>query len=393
MRTLVRQETEPPALSRDLTAEAALLIDAARTAQRELLALVTALAAGTGDGTLILELADAGARLGENAAGLREVAAALDSAAAGQFCLAAAHAAGLEAGVALAAVPDMPGRHRRGRVSRQRGIGDRPLLNIVRGFAPIGALGAVLKHVWKPALRHHALKAAWAAHPVHVVFGVTAAVAAPVVLVTAAVVTLGHPAALPRTDAAGAVPAPAATAYAAVPITSPLPGAPVVHGGADARTAGQLPEGVPAPWYVAPSSASPSAAATSPPSAGVLSANVTQIDLGAGDGTDPLTGTVVITALNGPASFGAISSDDQELSVSPAEGALSAGQSATLTFIVPAAAQVTGGTATVRVWGGSAAAIAVVVTWEPAPVPSPSSSPSSAATDMDPSPSPDPSSS
>jgi hypothetical protein len=129
----------------------------------------------------------------------------------------------------------------------------------------------------------------------------------------------------------------------------------------------------------------------------VLSANVTQIDLGAGDGTDPLTGTVVITALNGPASFGAISSDDEELSVSPAEGALSAGQSATLTFIVPASAQVTGGSATVRVWGGSAAAIAVVVTWQAAPVLSPSASPSPAATDMDPpagpSPTPDPGSS
>jgi hypothetical protein len=314
----------------------------------------------------------------------------------------ARHAAGLEKAMGEASmwraigeeVPvaaAQPARHRH-RIPRQRSQ-SQFWPRIVRGFVPVGALGAVLKRAWKPALRHHALKAAWAAHPVHVVFGVTAAVAAPVVLVTAAVVTLGHPAALPRTDAAGAVPAPAATAYAAVPITSPLPGAPVVHGGADARTAGQLPEGVPAPWYVAPSSASPSAAVSSSPAIGVLSASATSIDLGAGDGTDPLTGTVTITAQGAPASFGAISSDDEALSVSPAEGALTAGQSVTLIFIVPASAQVAGGSATVRVWGGSAAAITIVVTWEPAVIPSASPSPSPAATDMDPSPSPDPSSS
>src|SRR5579863_4897888 len=53
----------------------------------------------------------------------------------------------------LAAVPAVPHRHRR--VPRPRG--ERPMWPAaVKGLIPLGALGAVLKHAWKPALRHHA---------------------------------------------------------------------------------------------------------------------------------------------------------------------------------------------------------------------------------------------
>jgi hypothetical protein len=319
----------------------------------------------------------------------------------------ARHAAGLEKAMGEASmwraigeeVPvaaAQPARHRH-RIPRQRSQ-SQFWPRIVRGFVPVGALGAILKRAWKPALRQHALKAvAWAAHPAHML-GVTAAVAAPVVLVTAAVVTLGHPAVQSRTDAAGAIPAPAASLWTAVPIVPPSPGAPVtVHPAADARGAGELPAGVPAPWFAAPSSASPSAAVTPSPSAGVLSVNAYEVDLGQGDGTDPLQGTVTVTAQGGQVSFGAVSGSDEEVTVSPAEGILAAGQSAVLTFTISPEAQVTGGSATVRVWGGSAAAIAIAVTWQAAPVLSPSASPSPAATDMDPpagpSPTPDPGSS
>jgi hypothetical protein len=397
MRTLIRQDTEPhQAPSRDLTAEATALIDAARTAQRQVLALVTALAAGTGDGALILELADAGARLGENAASLRDVAAAITDAAACRFALEQAHAAGVAAGAGLVAVPDAPGRHRKGRVPRQHGTSDRPLLNIVRAFLPVGALGAVLKRAWKPALRHHALtavKAAYATHPVHVIVAATAAVAAPVVLVAAAVHVMSPAVSPASVTAAGAVPAPAATAYAAMPIASADPVTPVtVHGGADVRSSGQLPSGLPAPWFTAPSfTVSPSAAA------GVLTADTTELDLGSGNGTEPLTGIVTITASGGPVGFGAISSDDGVLSVSPAAGSLAAGQSVTITVSISDTAQVAGGSATVRVWGGSSPALTITVTWQAAPAPVPSASPSPAIADLapsdSPSPAPDPTSS
>jgi hypothetical protein len=394
VRTLIREAEEPPALSRDLTAEAAALIDAARTAQRQVLALVTALAAGTGDGTLILELADAGARLGENAMGLREVASAIADAAACRFALEQAHSAGVAAGAGLVAVPDAPGRHRRGRVPRQRGTSDRPLLNIVRGIVPVGALGAVLKHAWKPALRHHALKAAaWAAHPAHLL-GVTAAVAAPVVLVAAAVHVMSPVVSPASASAPGSVPAPAASAYAAVPIASADPGTPVlVREGADVRSSGQLPAGVLAPWFAAPSFAPP--AASPSPAIGVLTADVTALDLGTGTGTAPLTGTVTITAANGPVTFGAVPGSEGEVAVSPAAGSLTAGQSVTLTISVPAAAQVAGGSATVRVWGGSSPALTITVVWQAVPAPAPSASPSPVAADLAPSdsPTPDPSSS
>ena len=87
MRSVARQG-EDPHPERDLPAEAAGLIGAAAVLHARILALVTTMAAGTADGDVILELAGAGARLGENSAGLREVASALADAAAVQFCLA-----------------------------------------------------------------------------------------------------------------------------------------------------------------------------------------------------------------------------------------------------------------------------------------------------------------
>jgi hypothetical protein len=291
----------------------------------------------------------------------------------------------------LAAVPDAPHRHRRPRVPRPRG--ERPMWPAaVKGLVPVGALGAVLKRAWKPALRHHALtavKAAYATHPVHVIVAATAAVAAPVVLVAAAVHVMSPAVSPASVTAPGSVPAPAATAYAAMPIMSADPGAPVLaRGKADVRTAGQLPSGVVAPWFAAPSFASASASPS--PAAGALTANVSALDLGTGTGTEPLTGRVTITA-TGPLSFGAVS-DDEALSVSPAAGSLTAGQSATITISVPDAAQVAGGSATVRVWGGSSPALTITVTWQALPAPQVSSPPASLSpAAADPAPSDDPS--
>lgn len=396
MRTVARQDEEPHRPSRDLPAEAAALIGAAAVLHRQTLSLITALAAGTGDGAVILELVAAGARLGENAAGLRDVAAALEDTAAGSFALSQAHAAGVSEGIGLAtARARTPGRAGKGRHATQH-----PLMQVVRGLVPVGGLLAALKALGgalrqSPGAQHAAAAASWAGQHAAAVATGTAATGLVLTAVIVPAVT-GHPARAGH-DAAGGVPAPAASIWAAVPIGSEPEGAPVVvHGGADVRSSGQLPAGVPAPWF-APASLAPASPSSPVPQAGTLTVSTGEVDLGQGGGTDPLTGTVTITARGGPVTFGAVPGDDGELTVSPAAGILAAGGTATLTFTVNGPATLTGGSVTVRVWGGSAPAVTITVTWQapPAPAASPSPSPATAVTDPSPGPvpTPDPSSS
>ncbi len=131
-----------------------------------------------------------------------------------------------------------PGRHSAAPASRwQQGVLRVVPAVLTAAAASLRALGAGLRH--SPAAQHAAAAASWAGQHAQVL---AAGGAAGGLVLTAVLVpaVAAHPAhAGPGVGAS--VPAPAASAYAAVPI-APLPaGTPVTHGRADVKTAGQLP--------------------------------------------------------------------------------------------------------------------------------------------------------
>jgi len=377
MRTVTRQGREPHReLSPDLQAEAAALIDAARSAQQDLLALVTSLAAGTADGAVILGLADAGARLGENTAGLRDIAAALEDTAVGQFALTQAHAAGVAEGITIATARTRVPRQGKGRHA-SAGWRAGPIMTVVKVTVPAAAAGAwgALKALRGPVLRH-AAKTGLAGHHAFVAAGVTTGVAA--VALTAAVVT-AHPVSPPRTWALPSVPAPAASVVGAVPITSPPAAGPSASrsAGADARAAGQVGIVPLVPWSPAPSpSASPSPSLTPAPVTGTLTVSAQTVDLTFGQ---PVT--ITLTASGGTVAWGAWCGGT-DVVLSAGRGTAAPGAPSYLTF-TPAPSQDGATTAECHVWP-SGAEIAVLL-----PLPQPSASP--AADPVTDTPAPDPS--
>ena len=372
MRGIVRQDEEPHrGLTRDLPAEAAALIDAAAMAHRSLLALITSLAAGTGDGGAILELVAAGARLGENSASLRDIAAALEDAAVGQFALTQAHAAGVAEGIGIAAARARVPRQGKGRHA-SAGWRASPIMTVVKVAVPAAAAGAwgALKALRGPVLRH-AAKTGLASHHALVAAGVTTGVAA--VALTAAVVT-AHPVSPPRTWALPSVPAPAASVVDAVPITSPPAPGPSASrsAGADARAAG-LAGIVPlAPWSPSPSpSLSPSPVLTPAPVTGTLSADVTAADLSSGQQV-----TITLTASGAPAAWGAWCDDKADVLLSATSGTARPGFPSYLTLsLAPQPDEATA--TTCHIWpGGFRIAVTLPGPLVPSTAPAPSDTPS-----------------
>ncbi len=384
MRSVARHDEDvAPRGDRDLPAEAAGLIDAARSAQRELLALVTALAAGTADGTVILELADAGARLGENAAGLRDLAGALTDTAASQFALAAAHSAGVSEGISIAtAKATAPGRGK-GRHSVQS-----PLMRLVTGLIPAGGLlaalrtlGGTLRH--SPAAQHTAAAASWAGnHAAAVATGGAATVVLTAALVVPAVTM--HPATGAH-YAAGGIPAPAASIWAASLIPAPsssLPPSAHPNANADAKVAGQLGVIPLAPWSPLPSSPPPAVAPTPTPSAGQLAMSSVTADLSSGQQV-----TITLYAVGGPVTWHAWCTGP-DVTLSGGSGTSAPGLPSLLVFSA-APAQDGAATARCHVWPGEFE-VSVVLPPLPSPSPSASPTPQPAVTDT---PTPDPGSS
>ena len=149
-----------------------------------------------------------------------------------------AEARGFERGRQRTAPRQRPGRHSAAPASRwQQGVLRVVPAVLTAAAASLRALGAGLRH--SPAAQHAAAAASWAGQHAQVL---AAGGAAGGLVLTAVLVpaVAAHPAhAGPGVGAS--VPAPAASAYAAVPI-APLPaGTPVTHGRADVKTAGQLP--------------------------------------------------------------------------------------------------------------------------------------------------------
>ena len=379
MRSVARQG-EDPHPERDLPAEVAGLIGAAAVLHARILALVTTMAAGTTDGDVILELAGAGARLGENSAGLREVASALADAAAAQFCVAQAHASGLATGAALAAVPDAPGRHRKGRVPHPRIPGERPLmLRVVRVLIPAaaGAWGAL-----KLAASHGRAHVALTAHTARIAAMTTGGTGVAAVLTVAAVHTMSPVAAHPGRYAGPSPSAPAASAWSASRMSSSPPAAPVAHGGVDANRAG--PAGIVplAPWSPPPSSAPPAVAPTPTPSAGQLALSSVTADLSSGQQV-----TITLYALGGDVTWHAWCGG-QDVTLSAGSGTAAPGVPSLLVFSA-APAQDGAVVARCHVWPGGYS-VSVLLPIPPSPSPSASPSPAPAITDT---PTPDPSSS
>ena len=375
MRGIVRQDEEPHrGLTRDLPAEAAALIDAAAMAHRSLLALITSLAAGTGDGGAILELVAAGARLGENSASLRDIAAALEDAAVGQFALTQAHAAGVAEGIGIAAARARVPRQGKGRHA-SAGWRASPIMTVVKVAVPAAAAGA-----WgalKLAASHGRAHVALTAHTARIAAMTTGGTGVAAVLTVAAVHTMSPVAAHPGRYAGPSPSAPAASAWSASRMSSSPPATPVAHGRADANRAG--PAGIVplAPWSPLPSpSLSPSPVLTPAPVTGTLSADVTAADLSSGQQV-----TITLYANGAPVNWHAWCSDAADVSVSAASGTASPGMPSLLT-LTPAPAQDGVPATECHIWPG---AIQVAVTL---PQPVPSASP--AATDT---PTPGPSSS
>jgi len=287
---------------------------------------------------------------------------------------------------ALAAVPDLgaaPRQRHRHRVPRQRG--ERPLFpRSASAFVPaagllaaLRAIGTALRH--SPAAHHVTAAASWAGQHTAAVVTAGAGTGLVAVAVTVGAVT-GHPAAGHPGDAA-AVPAPAASAVSASLIPSPVQSSrPVNHGNADANRAGELGVIPLAPWSLPSASPSASPPPSPSPSAGTLTASTAGLTLGA-DGVT-YSGQVTITAQGAGVTWGAVSSDSADVTVSAVAGFLGAGQSVWLTISVAPGAQASAGSAVVRVYPG----IVIDVSWLAAPPPSASP----AATDT---PTPDPSSS
>jgi len=364
MRGIVRRDEDPHReQARDLPAEAAALIDAAAMAHRSLLALITSLAAGTGDGGAILELVAAGARLGENSASLRDIAAALEDAAVGQFALTQAHAAGVAEGIGIAAARARVPRQGKGRHA-SAGWRASPIMTVVKVAVPAAAAGA-----WgalKLAASHGRAHVALTAHTARIAAMTTGGTGVAAVLTVAAVHTMSPVAAHPGRYAGPSPSAPAASAWSASRMSSSPPATPVAHGRADANRAGPVGIVPPAPWSPSPSpSLSPSPVLTPAPVAGTLSADVTQFALPGADGN--YGGTVNLSALGGPVTWHVIPSGPVVIS-GARSGLLAPGQqSYALAFSVDPAAQASAGTAWITFWPGD---IRVEITWQALPVPS-----------------------
>ena len=362
-RTPARDDPEPP---RDPCAEAAALIAGAAELQCAGRDLSARLAAGGCDPDLVMELANLVMRYGENSAALREAAEGLrGNAYAVRHAYAAGAAAERDRAAAAAVVPRQ--HHRRARHAAGQGE-----LFAVKGTA-VAALGAAFRgsRAW-----------AWltSAHHAAVAAGSAAALAGGTALVIAAG---GH---LPLMPSHGYVPPPSGVSApgwqeSAVPIPVPVAAAVLTRPKTFAKSAGQLPVNPGSPLMPVTSSGtaasqpavpSPSAPpAWSPPPEGQIGVSATAVDLGAGDGVNPLTATFTVTASGGPAGWRAVT-DSGDITLSMADdGSLAAGASDTVTVTLSPAAEMTAGSAVIRLrpWG-----IRVVVTWEAAVVPSPAPS-------------------
>ena len=369
MRTVTRRDEDPHReQARDLPAEAAALIDAAAMAHRSLLALITSLAAGTGDGGAILELVAAGARLGENSASLRDIAAALEDAAVGQFALTQAHAAGVAEGIGIAAARARVPRQGKGRHA-SAGWRASPIMTVVKVAVPAAAAGA-----WgalKLAASHGRAHVALTAHTARIAAMTTGGTGVAAVLTVAAVHTMSPVAAHPGRYAGPSPSAPAASAWSASRMSSSPPATPVAHGGVDANRAG--PAGIVplAPWSPSPSpSLSPSPVLTPAPVTGTLSADVTAADLSSGQQV-----TITLTASGAPAAWGAWCDDKADVLLSATSGTARPGFPSYLTLsLAPQPDEATA--TTCHVWPGGFR-IAVTLPGPPLPslAPTPSDTP------------------
>ena len=380
MRTVTRRDEDPRReQARDLPAEAAALIDAAAMAHRSLLALITSLAAGTGDGGAILELVAAGARLGENSASLRDIAAALEDAAVGQFALTQAHAAGVAEGITIATARTRVPRQGKGRHA-SAGWRAGPIMTVVKVTVPAAAAGA-----WgalKLAASHGRAHVALTAHTARIAAMTTGGTGVAAVLTVAAVHTMSPVAAHPGRYAGPSPSAPAASAWSASRMSSSPPATPVAHGRADANRAG--PAGIVplAPWSPPPSSAPPAVAPTPTPSAGQLALSSVTADLSSGQQV-----TITLYALGGDVTWHAWCGG-QDVTLSAGSGTAAPGVPSLLVFSA-APAQDGAVVARCHVWPGGYS-VSVLLPIPPSPSPSASPSPAPAITDT---PTPDPSSS
>lgn len=255
----------------------------------------------------------------------------------------------------MAAVPDPEPapRHRRHRAPRAQ----RPLYpRSLKGFVPLGAAVTAARHSWP------------AAHPV--VAGTIATAAVGIAATTAAVVPGG--AATFGFGSPAGTPAPAASIWSAVPVTSPSSIASAVthprgKGGAGSpRTLTVLaPPSLPA--YVPPAPGGGQDPASQPaPVQGTLSVSVNTLDLGPGGGTAAVT----LTASGGPVDWHLVVPDG--LSASSMQGHLDDGGSADIT-VATIVAEVLDGDATLSIWPGG---VHVAVKWEaPLPVTLPTDAP------------------
>ena len=177
-------------------------------------------------------------------------------------------------------------------------------MRLVTGLIPAGGLlaalrtlGGALRH--SPAVQHTAAAASWAGnHAAAVATGGAATVVLTAALVVPAVTM--HPATGAH-YAAGGIPAPAASIWAASLIPAPsssLP--PSVHpnANADAKVAGQLGVIPLAPWSPLPSSPPPAVAPTPTPSAGQLALSSVTADLSSGQQV-----TITLYAVGGPVTW------------------------------------------------------------------------------------------
>jgi hypothetical protein len=240
----------------------------------------------------------------------------------------------------LSAVPDAPRhRHRKGRVPRPRAPGEHPLLNSVKGYAPVAAFLALLKRA-APHLRHlgHAVTAAKGAAHAH-------RIAAALTAVTLAGAGAGAGAELIQIGTAqspyGASAGPGASVpgwhTSATPIPSSSPIALAVthpkakHGSKEGKTL--LYATAPPPYSAAaqdpastPAGASASSAASVAAGPAVLSVGTDAIDL-----TNVTSATVTLTASGSGWVSWHITTSGTDLDFSATHGVLQAGQSVQVT--------------------------------------------------------------
>ena len=222
----------------------------------------------------------------------------------------------------------------------------------VQALLPAGLI-AVLRHSWA------------AAHPVAAGAVATGAV----VVATSAAIVSGAPVPLPfggdpASPAAGRVGCCCPVRHLPPVVAAVSPGGEAESGRGPVRPLGWMPAPRPVPAGTDPG---PS---PSQQQAGVLTADVTGVNLGVLH-----AGTLTVRASGGPVTWAAVRGS-RSITLGSARGRLGAGESATIGVTVTAAAEVLGGSATVRVWGGSGPAVEVTVTWDPLPAVVPSLAPS-----------------